>query len=48
MTKTTQAVIELTYNWDTHHYDIGTGFGHLAIGVPDIYQTCEALRAARA
>ena len=40
-----QAVIELTYNWDTHHYDIGNGFGHLAIGVPDIYQTCEALRS---
>jgi lactoylglutathione lyase len=41
-----QAVIELTHNWDTHHYDIGTGFGHLAIGVPDIYRTCETLRGA--
>ena len=40
------AVIELTYNWDTHHYDIGTGFGHLAVGVPDIYATCKRLRAA--
>jgi len=40
----TQTVIELTYNWDTHHYDIGKGFGHLAIGVDDIYQTCERLR----
>lgn len=39
-----QSVIELTYNWDTHAYTIGTGFGHLAIGVPDIYQTCEGLR----
>jgi lactoylglutathione lyase len=39
-----QAVIELTYNWDTHHYDVGTGFGHLAVGVPDIYRTCETLR----
>lgn len=39
-----QAVVELTYNWDTHRYDIGTGFGHLAIGVPDIYRTCETLR----
>ena len=37
-------VVELTYNWDTHHYDIGTGFGHLAIGVDDIYATCTALR----
>jgi lactoylglutathione lyase len=39
-----QAVLELTYNWDKHSYAIGTGFGHLAIGVPDIYQTCDALR----
>jgi lactoylglutathione lyase len=40
-----QTVIELTYNWDTHHYEIGTGFGHLAIGVPDIYAACDRLRA---
>ena len=40
-----QAVIELTYNWDTRHYDIGNGFGHLAIGVPDIHRACDALRA---
>ena len=39
------AVIELTHNWDTHQYDLGSGFGHLAIGVSDIYQTCEQLRA---
>lgn len=39
------AVIELTYNWDTHEYDLGNGFGHIAIGVPDIYETCEAVRA---
>ena len=39
------AVIELTYNWDTHHYELGTGFGHIAIGVDDIYATCTALRA---
>ena len=25
------AVIELTHNWDTDHYDLGTGFGHIAI-----------------
>ena len=41
-----QAVIELTYNWDTHRYDVGNGFGHLAIGVEDIYATCDRLRAA--
>jgi len=39
-----QAVIELTYNWDTHRYDLGNAFGHLAIGVADIYHTCEMLR----
>ena len=39
------AVIELTYNWDTHQYDLGNGFGHLAIAVEDIYTVCDALRA---
>ena len=38
-------VIELTHNWDTHAYEIGTGFGHLAISVPDIYRKCDELRA---
>jgi len=42
------AVIELTYNYGTDSYDLGTGFGHLAVGVPDIYATCDALRAAGA
>ena len=38
------AVIELTHNWGQETpYDLGTGFGHLAIGVPDIYGTCESL-----
>ena len=37
-------VIELTHNWDTESYDLGNGFGHLAIGVPDIYSTCDTLR----
>ena len=40
----TQTVIELTHNWDQEEpYDLGSGFGHLAIGVPDIYGTCEKL-----
>lgn len=39
------AVIELTYNWDTHAYDVGNGFGHIALGVGDIYKTCDVLRA---
>ena len=38
-------VIELTYNWDTHEYDLGNAFGHLALGVKDIYETCNNLRA---
>lgn len=42
-----QAVIELTYNWDqAEPYTIGSGFGHLAIGVADIYGVCEKLAAA--
>jgi len=40
------SVIELTHNWDQKDpYEIGTGFGHIALGVPDIYKTCEALAA---
>ncbi|MBL8691552.1 MAG: lactoylglutathione lyase [Rhodospirillaceae bacterium] len=38
------AVVELTHNWDQKEpYTIGSGFGHMAIGVPDIYGTCEKL-----
>ena len=38
-------VVELTYNWETHKYDIGNAFGHLALGVDDIYKTCDDLRS---
>jgi len=38
------AVIELTHNWDVGHYDLGDGFGHIAIGVDDIYGTCEEIK----
>jgi lactoylglutathione lyase len=37
-------VVELTHNWDTDCYEIGAGFGHLALGVEDIYRTCDELR----
>ena len=40
------AVLELTYNWDTTEYDLGTGYGHIAIGSDDIYATCDAIKAA--
>jgi lactoylglutathione lyase len=41
------AVIELTHNWDQKEpYALGTAFGHLAIGVPDVYKACEQLAAA--
>ncbi|MBI3300765.1 MAG: lactoylglutathione lyase [Deltaproteobacteria bacterium] len=39
------SVIELTHNWDTASYDQGNAFGHLAIGVEDIYKTCADLKA---
>ncbi|WLQ15216.1 lactoylglutathione lyase [Hahella aquimaris] len=38
------AVIELTHNWDTAAYELGSGFGHLAIEVEDAYQACDAIR----
>jgi lactoylglutathione lyase len=38
-------VIELTYNWDTERYDIGTGYGHIAIEVGDVYEAVEGLRS---
>ncbi len=41
-------VVELTHNWDTATYDLGGGFGHLALGTADIYAACERLAAAGA
>ncbi|GKX49763.1 lactoylglutathione lyase [Budvicia aquatica] len=40
------AVIELTYNWGVDSYDMGTAFGHIALGVDNVAQTCEQIRAA--
>ena len=39
-----EAVIELTHNWDTDAYDLGNGFGHIAIEVDDAYAACEAIK----
>jgi lactoylglutathione lyase len=38
-------VIELTHNWDTDRYDMGSGFGHLAIEVDDVYKATDDIRA---
>ena len=38
------AVLELTHNWDTPSYDLGSGFGHVAIEVDDAYHACDAVR----
>jgi len=39
------AVLELTYNYGVDRYDVGAGFGHVAIEVPDAAQACAAVRA---
>lgn len=39
------AVIELTYNWDTDFYDLGSGFGHIAIEVDDVHKAVDELRS---
>ena len=38
------AVIELTYNWDTEKYDLGDGYGHIALEVDDVYQATDDIR----
>lgn len=40
------AVLELTYNWGEHDYEIGTAYGHIAIGVDDVYSACDRIKAA--
>jgi len=39
------AVLELTHNWDTPAYDLGNGFGHVALQVDDAYAACEQIKA---
>ncbi len=43
--ETDNAVIELTYNWGVEKYDLGAGYGHIALGVDDIYGTCDRIKA---
>lgn len=40
------AELELTYNHGVDHYDMGTAYGHIALGVPDVYGACEKIKAA--
>jgi lactoylglutathione lyase len=40
-----QAELELTYNYGVDHYDLGTAYGHIALGVADLYASCETIRA---
>jgi lactoylglutathione lyase len=42
--ETDHTVLELTYNWGKDHYDLGDAYGHIAIGVEDIYQICEGIK----
>lgn len=42
--ESTHTVLELTHNWDTEHYDLGAGYGHIALEVEDAYVACEAVR----
>jgi len=39
------AVLELTHNWDTSSYDLGNGYGHIALEVEDAYKACEDIKA---
>ena len=45
--ETDSTVVELTHNWEqAEPYQLGSAFGHLAIGVPEVYKTCEKLAAS--
>lgn len=40
------AELELTYNWDVNSYELGTAYGHIALGVPDVAAACQRIRQA--
>lgn len=44
--ESSHTVIELTYNYGVDSYDLGKGYGHIAIGCEDVYSTCDKIRAA--
>ena len=39
-----EAVLELTHNWDTGKYDLGTGYGHVALEVDDAFKACDEVK----
>ena len=39
------SVIELTYNWGVDHYELGSGYGHIALEVEDVYKACDDIRS---
>jgi len=43
--ETCNSVIELTYNWGVSSYEIGTGYGHIAVEVDDVYRACAEIKA---
>ena len=40
------AELELTYNWGVESYELGTAYGHIALGVPDVYAACDRIKLA--
>ena len=43
--ESSNTVLELTHNWDTKAYELGTAYGHIALGVPDVYAACNEIKA---
>lgn len=43
--ESSNAVLELTYNWGVDSYDLGSAFGHIALEVENIYEACDKIRA---
>ncbi|MBR9908907.1 MAG: lactoylglutathione lyase [Gammaproteobacteria bacterium] len=44
--ESSEAVLELTHNWDTDRYELGDAYGHIAIEVADVYAACEKIKAS--